>query len=158
MIPRRVFREFAGATGQKFKVQSELTEPALPGRGGERLGGPAAVSSYAALSPLANLDARRGELDQSLEQLGGPTSPSLDVPELFPDFVCFPIISSVEELDSVQEPTSPPGFIAAAGCRIHLPGGRAMWMRPGATGKVRIRGKSFSFIRRVHSSMKRCRG
>jgi hypothetical protein len=65
------------------------------------------MSAHAVLSPLANLDTRRGELDQPFEHLRRRTSTSFDVPKLFPHFVRFPIISSVEELDTTQEPSRP---------------------------------------------------
>jgi hypothetical protein len=99
-----IFRQFAAAARPDLEVQPELTGTPLAGRRGERERGAATVSAHAGLSAFANLDACRRQLDQSLEHFGRRTSTSLDVPELFPDFVCFPIISSVEKLDSAQEP------------------------------------------------------
>ena len=105
----------ASSSGRRprVQVQPELSRTPLLGRRSERARGAAAVSADAVLSPLANLDPGRGELDQRLEHVGRWASASFGVPELFPDLVCFPIISSVEKLDATQERDLPPPFLRA---------------------------------------------
>ena len=57
----------------------------------------------AMLLTLANFDTCRGQLDQTLEELGRGPASTCGVPQSFPGLVRFPIVTRVEEPHPVQE-------------------------------------------------------
>jgi hypothetical protein len=85
-----------GAFDPEVEVQAGLRgSPLVSGRG-ETFGGATGVGAYAMLLTFADLHPGGGQLDQALEQVGGGSSTALRMPEPFPDFVRFPIITGVE--------------------------------------------------------------
>jgi hypothetical protein len=102
-IARRIVGEVIGAVDPLVEIQPKLKRPTLLACRGERFPGASSMGAHTMLLALADLDPRRGQLDQSFEQVGRSTPATVCVPEPFPDLVCFPIISGVEQLDGAEE-------------------------------------------------------
>ena len=104
LIAGRIFRQQPAAPSPDIQVQPELMAAPLLRCQGKRHRSAAAVRAYTALASLAHFHACRGELDESFQHLSRRASSAFDMPEIFPDFVRFPIIACVEELDTTPEP------------------------------------------------------
>jgi predicted RNase H-like HicB family nuclease len=95
-IGRWILRDCAGPLDPLVEIQTEHMYAALLSGHGEAGRSAAGMGSHPVLPPFADLDPRRGQLDQSPEYVGRRPSAALRMPEPFPDLVRFPIISGVE--------------------------------------------------------------
>jgi hypothetical protein len=96
-IARWILGDGAGMLDPSVEIQAKLRRTALPHRPGEALGGATGVGPHSAFPAFADLDSGRRQLDQSFERIGHRAPAPLRVPEPFPDFVSFPVVSGVEK-------------------------------------------------------------
>ena len=103
-IGRGILGDGTGSLDPLVEIQAKLVDSSGIARRCKAFRGTSGVDSYAMLLTLADLDARGGQLDQAFEQVGGRSPTAFRVPEGFPGFVSFPVVSGVEQVDSVEEP------------------------------------------------------
>src|SRR5262249_26188603 len=90
---------------QIFKPQAEHQTFAVDGacrRAVKELRGAVGMLPDACRAPLAQLDARRGQLDKSLQKIGRRPAAPRCMPQRFPGFVGFPIEAMVEQINCVE--------------------------------------------------------
>src|SRR5271157_879726 len=99
---RRIRGYVQGLLGAFVQIKSELESSCLTARFLEQPGGPGGMGPNTGGPALADLHPSGRELDESLEQLRGRSPAAVRMPERFPAFVGLPIVSRVEERDSLQ--------------------------------------------------------
>ena len=101
-VGRRIRGCVQGLPGALIQIKSELEPSCLTARILEQSGGPGGVGPNTGGPALANLHASGRELDESLEQIRGRSTATVRMPERFPAFVGLPVVSRVEQRDSLQ--------------------------------------------------------
>lgn len=101
-IRRGIGGDLLGDSFNLAEVETELVPSSLDLSRPEECGRASSVSRDAPWLPFSDLDPRGSELDQAAKDVRRRPFPAMRMPERFPRFVGFPIITGVEQGDSAK--------------------------------------------------------